>query len=149
VRQNAVAVTFEQAVEIAARAHAGRVDKYGESELLHVLQVVMAVPPEARVVAALHDVLEDSELGAEDLRAAGLGEVELEAVELLTRGEDEPYAEYIDRVVTAPGEAGRLARVVKLADVRNNLARLTPEHEDHRERYEHALKRLEQATTPA
>jgi (p)ppGpp synthase/HD superfamily hydrolase len=39
-------MTFEQAIEIAARAHAGRKDKYGEPELMHVLQMVVAVPPE-------------------------------------------------------------------------------------------------------
>ena len=134
-------MTFEQAVEIAARALAGVKDKFGEPELLHVLRVVVAVPPEARVVAALHDVLEDSELTAEDLEAAGLGGAELEAVLLLTRGEDEPYEEYIERIATAEGEAGRLARVVKLADLRDNLGRVTPELEDLRERYEKAIGR--------
>jgi GTP diphosphokinase / guanosine-3',5'-bis(diphosphate) 3'-diphosphatase len=136
-------MSFEQAVEIAARAHAGHTDKYGEPELLHVLEVAVAVPPEARVVAALHDVIEDSEMTAADLRAAGLGEVELEVVLLLTRGEDEPYEDYIERVATAAGRAGELARIVKLADARNNMSKLTPEHEDRRERYEHALARLE------
>ena len=136
-------MTFEQAVEIAARAHAGHTDRYGEPELLHVLKVTVAVPPDARVVAALHDVLEDSDMTAADLQAAGLGEVELEAVQLLTHDDDEPYDAYIDRLATAPGESGRLARIVKLADVRNNLGRLTPKFEDLRERYERALARLE------
>jgi guanosine-3',5'-bis(diphosphate) 3'-pyrophosphohydrolase len=133
-------VTVEQAVEIAARALAGVEDKHGEPVLLHVLRVVVAVPPEARVVAALHDVLEDSDVTAEDLE---LPEPELEAVKLLTRGEDEPYEEYIERIATAEGEAGRLAQVVKLADLRDNLGRLTPELEHLRPRYEQAIRRLE------
>jgi (p)ppGpp synthase/HD superfamily hydrolase len=136
-------MTFEQAIEIAARALAGVEDKYGEPDLLHTLRVVLAVPPEARVVAALHDVIEDSNLTAADLKEAGLGDAELEAVLLLTRGEDEPYEDYIERIVAAEGEEGRLARIVKLADVRDNLARLTPELEDRRERYEQAIARLE------
>ena len=98
------------------------------------------------MVAALHDVLEDSELTAEDLRAAGLSEVELEAVLHLTKREGEPYEEYIERVATADGEAGELARKVKLADLQNNLSRLTPEFEHMRERYEKALARLEPRT---
>jgi (p)ppGpp synthase/HD superfamily hydrolase len=136
-------MTFEQAVEIAARALVGVEDKYGEPELLHTLRVVLAVPPDARVVAALHDVLEDSEVTAAVLEAAGLSGAELEAVLLLTPGEDEPYEEYIERIAAAEGEAGRLARVVKLADVRDNFGRLTPELEHLRERYERAIERLE------
>jgi (p)ppGpp synthase/HD superfamily hydrolase len=136
-------MTFEQAVETAARALAGRTDKFGELELMHTLRVVVAVPPEARVVAALHDVLEDSDMTAEDLRRLGLGDVELEAVLLLTRPDDEPYEDYIERLATAPGEAGRLARIVKLADLRDNLSRTRPEQEDLRQRYERAIKRLE------
>ncbi len=99
-------MTFEQAIEIAARALAGIEDKFGEPELLHTLRVVVVGAAEARVVAALHDVLEDSDLTAEDLKAAGLGEVELEAVKLLTRLDDEPYEEYIEQIATAEGRGG-------------------------------------------
>ena len=136
-------MTFEQAVEIAARAHAGHKDQFGEPELLHVLQVTVTVPAEARVVAALHDVPEDSELTPDDLRAEGLSEVELEAVLILTDREGESYVEHVERIATAAGEAGRLARIVKLADLWDNLSRVTPEFEDLRERYEKALARLE------
>ena len=104
-----------------------------------MLQVTVTVPAEARVVAALHDVLEDSDLTPEDLRGQGLSEVELEAVLLLTHPEEEPYADYIERIARAEAEAGRLARIVKLADLHNNLSRLTPEFEHLRERYEKAL----------
>ena len=136
-------MTFEQAVEIAARALAGETDRFGEPELLHVLRVAVSVPEEARVVAALHDVVEDSDVSDEDLARWGLSEVEAEAVKLLTHDDDEPYEEYIERIATAEGEAGRLARIVKLADLRDNLNRTRPEMEHLRERYEKALARLE------
>ena len=71
---------------------------------------------------------------------------ELEAVLLLTRAKDEPYEEYIERVATVEGEAGQLARVVKLADLRDNLGRARPEMEDLRKRYEKAIERLEAAS---
>ena len=135
-------MTFEHAVEIAVRAHAGHKDRYGEPELLHVLQVAVSVPAEARVIAALHDVLEDSDLTADDLRREGLSEVELEAVLILTDKEGESYEEHVERTATAEGEAGRLARVVKLADLRNNMSRVTPEFDGLREKYEKALRRL-------
>jgi (p)ppGpp synthase/HD superfamily hydrolase len=138
-------MTFEQAVEVAARALAGKADRFGEPVLLHVLRVAVSVPEEARVVAALHDVVEDSEVSVEDLARLGLSEAEVEAVKLLTHDDDEPYEEYIERVATAEGEPGRLARIVKLADVRDNLSRTRPGMEHLRERYEKALARLESA----
>ena len=134
---------FEQAVEIAARALADNTDRFGEPELLHVLRVALSVREEARVVAALHDVVEDSDMTAEELARLGVSEVEVEAVNLLTHDDDEPYEEYIERLATADGEAGRLARVVKLADLHDNLGRTRPEMEHLRERYEKALSRLE------
>ena len=49
--------------------------------------------------------------------------VELAALELLTRPPDESYELYILRIAYARGPAGRLARVVKLADLDDHLAR--------------------------
>ena len=136
-------MTFEQAVETAARALAGKADRFGEPDLLHSLRVALSVPEDARAVGVLHDVVEDSDVTLDDLVRLGLSEVEVEAVKLLTHDDDDdPYADYIERVATADGEAGRLARIVKLADVRDNLGRTRPEMEHLRERYEQALKRL-------
>jgi hypothetical protein len=61
----------------------------------------------------------------------------------LTRDkQDESYSSFIERVATFPGRPGELAREVKVADVRDNLGRLTPELERLRARYEAALRRL-------
>ena len=76
------------------------------------MRVALAVPPGARVVAALHDVVEDTKLTFSNLETNGLRDPELAALKLLTRG-DEPYEEYIERVATAGGAAGELARQVK------------------------------------
>jgi hypothetical protein len=143
------ALTFEKAVEIAARAHAGQTDRHGEIYLLHPLRVALAVPPEARVVAVLHDVLEDTTLTEDYLQEAGIDPVELEAVRLLTRDPTEPYEVFVERIASADGEAGRLARLVKKADTRDNLRRMTPElrsrEPDLEPRYKKALARLEEA----
>ena len=53
----------------------------------------------------------------------GLTRLELAALELLTRQAGESYELYILRIAYAPGPAGRLARVVKLADLDDHLAR--------------------------
>jgi hypothetical protein len=49
--------------------------------------------------------------------------VELAALELLTRQAGESYELYILRIAYAPGAAGRLARVVKLAELDDHVAR--------------------------
>ncbi len=52
--------SLERAIALAAQAHAGQVDKGGAPYILHPLRVMLRLThPEARIVAVLHDVLED------------------------------------------------------------------------------------------
>jgi hypothetical protein len=118
------------ALQIAITVHAGQIDKQGEPYLLHVLRVVEAVGDEAKVVAALHDVVEDSDLGVDDLSLrADLHDDECYALVLLSRSPDQPYADYItDFTLELFGPTPEaLAREVKLADLRDNLGRIPPE----------------------
>jgi hypothetical protein len=87
----------------------------------HVERVAADVPPEARAVAYLHDVLEWTETGIDELLRAGLTRVERAALELLTREPGESYELYVLRVAHAGGPEGRLARTVKLADLDDHL----------------------------
>jgi len=107
---------------IAHAAHRGDRDRFGELVLEHVGRVVDAVPSEAQATAWLHDVLERTDVAPAELRAAGLTAVELAALELLTRVPTEVYELYVLRIAHAPGEEGRLARCVKLADLDDHLA---------------------------
>ena len=120
------------ALQFAAKAHAGQLRAIG-ADLgkpyfdTHVLRVVSAVPTWARPAAALHDVLEDTPTLMEHLIDTGqLSTETLQAVDLLTRSldPDVTYADYIDRIATADGSAGVVARAVKLADLADNLATL-------------------------
>ena len=86
-------------------------------------RVVAAVPPEAQALAWLHDVLEQSGTTTTDLSGQGLTDVELAALELLTRGPGESYELHVLRIAYAPGPAGRLARTVKLADLDDHISR--------------------------
>ena len=64
--------TLEHAIEIAARTHAGQLDKGGAPYILHPLRVMLRVAPGAQqIVAVLHDVVEDSEVTFEDLEREG------------------------------------------------------------------------------
>src|SRR5207302_5664926 len=87
----------------------------------HVERVVAQVPAMARPIAYLHDVLEKTSTSVSELRAQGLTDVELSAVELLTHRASEAYDVYILRIAFARGEPGALARIVKLADLDDNL----------------------------
>ena len=108
---------------IASRVHAGQGDRFGDPVVEHVARVAAAVPLDARATAWLHDVPERSAVTAEELRAEGLTVPELDALELLTRDPAECYELYALRIANAGGEAGRLARLVKLADLDDHLAR--------------------------
>jgi hypothetical protein len=106
---------------IAVYSHCDARDRFGELVLEHVERVAARVPEEARAVAFLHDVLEQTGTGRDELLTNGLTEVELAALDLLTRAPDESYEGYCLRIAWARGEAGALARAVKLADLDDHL----------------------------
>jgi (p)ppGpp synthase/HD superfamily hydrolase len=109
--------TLEDAIALACRAHRGQFDKSGKPYILHVLRVMLKqTDPVARIVAALHDVVEDSPTSLADLRAAGYSGDICAAVDALTRRDTETYDEMIARVSANP-----LARQVKLADLEDNM----------------------------
>ena len=73
-----------------------------------------------KIVAVLHDVVEDSQppqrWGFDELRCEGFSEPVLAALEGVTRRESETCEEFIRRSLTHP-----VARRVKLADLEDNL----------------------------
>lgn len=106
---------------IARQVHAGQLDRRGEPLTEHVERVASVVPPEGRTVAYLHDVLERSATTIADLRGQGLTDAECSALRLLTRPPGESYETHVRRIARAKGDAGRLARTVKLADLEDHL----------------------------
>jgi hypothetical protein len=98
---------------------------------------------DAKSVAYLHDVLEDADQSVESLQSFGLSPQVVRAVEILTRRHRERYLSYIERVANALGESGYLARIVKVADLNDNLARSRASNDAERiARYEQALAYL-------
>lgn len=109
--------TLEKAIEIAARAHAGQVDKGGQPYILHPLRVMLTLnKPDERVAAILHDVVEDTNVTLDDLRAAGFSEKVLAAIHALTKTTGETRLAAASRAAADP-----VARAVKLADVADNM----------------------------
>lgn len=109
--------TLERALVIAAEAHQGTTDKGGAPYILHPLRLLHQMSTaDERIVALLHDVVEDSPWTLDALRAEGFSEEIVSAMDGLTRREDETYDDFIARGVTNP-----LARRVKLADIEDNM----------------------------
>lgn len=109
--------TLERAISLAATAHAGQQDKAGLPYILHPLRVMMAVHtvPE-RMVAVLHDVVEDTPVTLADLAAEGFADEVISAVDALTKREGESRL-----AAAARARAHPIARVVKLADLGDNM----------------------------
>jgi hypothetical protein len=106
---------------IAHAAHFGQRDDQGTLRTEHVERVAASVAPEARPVAFLHEVLEDTDTTYETLQTNGLTDVEASALALLSHAQLEPYATHVLRIAHADGPAGRLARAVEIADLEEHL----------------------------
>lgn len=131
------------ALAIAKKAHAGQVDKAGADYIQHPLYVASQVMTEQeKAVALLHDVIEDSDVTADDLLKAGLPNEVVTAIQILTKKKGQSYQEYLEKV-----KSNNLARVVKLADLKHNsdLSRLksvTNTDYDRVEKYKNAIRYL-------
>jgi len=109
--------TIERAIEIAASAHAGQVDKAGSPYVFHPLRVMFAVgTPHERMAAVLHDVVEYSDLTLEDLRKEGFPAEVVDAVDALTKRPGESRIQAAQRAARDP-----VALRVKMADVSDNM----------------------------
>jgi (p)ppGpp synthase/HD superfamily hydrolase len=103
--------------EIATKAHLGQLDKADQPYITHPEFVASQVTgDEARAVAWLHDVIEDTAVTFDDLHAEGLPKSVIDAVTALTKQENESYEIYLERVAANP-----LAKAVKLADLKHNM----------------------------
>lgn len=109
--------TIERAIELAAAAHAGQVDKAGQPYILHPLRVMFRVAGEhERMAAVLHDVVEDTNITLERLYAEGFPGQVVDAVDALTKREGETRLDAAARAALNP-----VALAVKLADNAENM----------------------------
>ncbi|PGU90090.1 GTP pyrophosphokinase [Bacillus cereus] len=136
---------IEIAHEIAKTAHGGQVDKAGIDYIKHPEAVASFVnTAEEKATAYLHDVLEDTEITANDLLSAGIPHNIVEAVQVLTKERYTPYFEYLSKV-----KENSLARTVKLADLKHNsdrsrLSKITDKDLKRLEKYRKAIQFLEE-----
>lgn len=108
---------INKALEIAVKAHSNQLDKGGNPYIFHPIRVALnCQTKEEKIVALLHDVIEDTDTSIEQLEAEGFSKEILESIICLTKKEGEDYMSFIKRVAT-----NRTATNVKLQDLADNM----------------------------
>ena len=134
---------LDLAIKIAEKAHEGQFDKADQPYILHPLTVMAQMDDvESKIVAVLHDAIEDSELNITELSQQGFPELITEAIAAITKLDGELYDDYLLRVM-----ANAIALKVKIADVSHNMdisriANPTVRDFQRLEKYQKVLKQL-------
>lgn len=112
---------IDESARLAREAHAGQVDKQGRdyfaAHLEPIARSLRSFGAAAVMAGYLHDVLEDTDHTPATLAARGVPAEVIEAVISVTKVDDEPYPQLIERAAAHP-----VGRLVKLADNTLNLA---------------------------
>ena len=110
-------MNFADALVIATVAHEGMVDKGGAPYVGHPARVAAAVDGNSdKVVALLHDVIEDCNVSIHAEMFDELSMAERAALDAISKRPGEEYADYLKRVAVNP-----IARRVKIADIEDNM----------------------------
>lgn len=103
---------------LSTTAHHGQFDKGGNPYILHPLKVMHYLrsdDEELQCIALGHDLIEDTEVTAEVLRAAGISERVITGILALTKVKGESFEQYKAKVKANPDSVR-----VKMADLRHN-----------------------------
>lgn len=105
------------ALSIATDAHRGQKDKGGADYITHPIRVANGcVTNEEKIVALLHDVLEDTDINEEYLIKMGFPGFIIDAIKSVTRKRGEHYEDFIERC-----SLDAIGIKVKLEDLRDNM----------------------------
>jgi (p)ppGpp synthase/HD superfamily hydrolase len=109
---------LEDAIALACQYHAGQTDKIGEPYILHPIRVMLSMnSPVERIVAVLHDIIEDTDMTAEKLLELGYSKVAVDAIVSVTKVPGEEYRAYLLRVAS-----NIIGAKVKRADISDNMS---------------------------
>jgi guanosine-3',5'-bis(diphosphate) 3'-pyrophosphohydrolase len=109
---------LSNAIKLAVDGHRNQLDKIGMPYILHPLAVMFAVDTiPQKIVAILHDYLEDTEGTVYDLWKIGCNFDIIYSIECITHLPNEPNIRYYERILSDPTG---IARIVKLADIAHN-----------------------------
>lgn len=108
------------ALELAYEKHKNQVDKAGKPYFLHPVYVSQneCIKGKGKVVAILHDIIEDTDVTKETLLDMGFEKDIVETIVLLTRNKDIDYFDYVRKIRDSNNS---YAYWVKVADLDNNM----------------------------
>lgn len=108
---------LNKAAIICVTKHLGQRDKMGCAYFQHPMRVAMrCTTDEQKMVALLHDVIEDCNVTATDLLVEGFPREVVNGILAVTKQDGESYADFIARA-----KQNELGRIVKLHDLEDNL----------------------------
>jgi len=110
---------LQLAINIAIVAHEDQYDRGGTPYINHPIYLSLQMDTEEeKIVALLHDIIEDSNLFTLEELRLWFGNIIADAVDCITKRKNtkEKYEDYLIRV-----KSNQLALKVKLADISHNL----------------------------
>lgn len=111
-------VLLAKAITLSAIKHANQYDKGGMPYALHPAKVAYLLKTddlELMAIAYCHDLIEDTDVTADDMYALGFTARVVTAVQLLTKYPNQTHEEYMTAI-----KSSKDAIRVKLADLRHN-----------------------------
>lgn len=131
-----------KSLEVVTKLFENDLDKSGMPYFLHLTYVYRHVSSiEEKVVALLHDIIEDKDVSSDDLLEIGFPEKIVQDVLVLTRVRPMEYKDYIDQIIK---KGSVEALHVKMVDLENNMD-ITRIHNPQMKDYERVEKRYRPA----
>lgn len=134
---------LDKAALMCVTNHKGQRDKMGCAYFQHPMRVAMrCVTDDEKIVALLHDTIEDTDVTPEYLLEEGFPQFIVDAILSVTKREGEDYGDFVARAKENP-----IGRQVKIHDLEDNLDvmrldELTPEMAARFTKYLKALRFL-------
>lgn len=108
---------LEQAISTAIEAHKNQLDKAGNPYIDHCIRIMNKMDTEEeKIVAVLHDILEDNEELGRNLFSSDFSDEIINALAYLTKQKHQKYLDYIKAI-----KNNELATKVKIADLLDNI----------------------------
>jgi (p)ppGpp synthase/HD superfamily hydrolase len=106
-------------LELILKVFEGSLDKGGLPYYNHLFKVYSKVSSyDEKIVALLHDIVEDKKVTKEDLLELNYPQHIIDAVVILTKKKGAYYPDYIESIIESDN---KLAMNVKLADLEHNM----------------------------
>ena len=106
-------------LELVLRVFDEKVDKGGLPYTNHLFKVYIGLSDyNEKIIALLHDIVEDTDITFSDLRDFGYDENIIVPLTYLTKNKGEYYPDYIDRIISSNNIH---ALNVKLVDLKHNM----------------------------